>query len=100
MSEFELLNWEVLPGNKYSKALDPAMLTADGCIVNQKVRHSSEPKGQLCNVVYDRIYAVTFIRKKVIDNLCVAGRQEIHKLVDEAWEQAFPDSIESVPVLD
>lgn len=92
MSEFKSLNWRCLPGNKYSKALEPSMLTEQGCLKNQSVRHCHSPKGEMFNVIYDKEYVLTFLSKRIISNLCVIGKDKIHDLIDQAWDTTFDEN--------
>ena len=87
MSQFETIGWRDLPGNKYVKALEAAMLSEQGCIAMQKVRHCSEPKGRMCNVIYDREYVVQFLIKRVVFALAGVGNKAIHELIDDAWDE-------------
>lgn len=87
MNQFETIDWRDLPGNKYSKALDAGMVTEHGYIAMQKVRHSSEPRGRMCNVIYDRDYVVQFLIKRVVFALAGIGRKAIDELIDDAWNE-------------
>lgn len=87
MNQFETIRWIDLPGNKYTKSLDAAMLSEGGYTIFGKVRHCSEPKGTMCNVVYDREYVIQFLIKRVLFALAVLPKETIDGLIDEAWEE-------------
>ena len=87
MSQFETINWRDLPGNKYSKCLDAAMVSERGYIALGKVRHCHEPKGEMCNVVYDRGYVTQFLIKRVLFSLAGLGKEAIDELINEAWNE-------------
>ena len=87
MSQYETIDWRDLPGNKYVKSVDAAMITEAGYVANQKVRHCHAPKAKLCNVTYDREYVIQFLIKRFIYSMSVAGIETIHELIDEAWNE-------------
>jgi hypothetical protein len=87
MSQFDTISWRDLPGNKYTKSLDAAMISEQGYITFGKVRHSSEPKGKMCNVVYDRDYVIKFLIKRVLFALAVLKKEAVDELIDEAWNE-------------
>ena len=87
MNQFETIRWIDLPGNKYTKSLDAAMLSEGGYTFFGKVRHSSEPKGTMRNVIYDREYVIHFLIKRVLFALAVLPKETIGGLIDEAWQE-------------
>ena len=87
MSRYETISWRDLPGNKWSKSLDPAMLTERGCITLGKVRHSSEPQGTMCNVIYDRDYLIQFLIRRFLMSISPLGKEVVDELVNEAWNE-------------
>ena len=87
MSRYETISWRDLPGNKYTKALDPAMLTERGCITLGKVRHCHDPVGKMCNVVYDRDYLIQFLIRRFLISISPLGKEVVDELVNEAWNE-------------
>ena len=85
MSQIETISWRDLPGNKYTKSLDAAMVSEQGYVIFGKVRHCHEPKAKMCNVIYDREYVIEFLNKRVLLALAVLKKEMIDELVDEAW---------------
>ena len=86
MLQADSLCWQDLPGNKYSKAIDAAMLSEAGYIASQRVRKSHERKGKLCNVVYDKSYVLEIVARKIIRPLYGIGKDKMLDLVAEAWQ--------------
>ena len=87
MSRYETISWRDLPGNKWSKSLDPAMTTERGCITLGKVRHCHEPQGTMCNVVYDRGYLIQFLIRRFLIPISPLGREVVDELINEAWDE-------------
>lgn len=87
MYEYKTINWKDLPGNKYSKALDAAMVSERGYITLQKVRRCHEPNGAMCNVIYDRDYVIQFLIKRVLYSLAVLGKETVDELINDAWKE-------------
>lgn len=87
MKEYKNVSWRDIPGNKYSKSVDAAMLSEQGYIAVQRVRHCHSPKPELCNVFYDRSYVIQFLIKRFLFQISIVGKGTIHKLIDEAWDE-------------
>ena len=78
----------MVQGNKYNRALHPAMLTDAGLVKTTKVALLNKPRSsqEYVVVVYDRTYAVYWLNSKVIKPLFNLEIADIIRLVKEAWK--------------
>ena len=80
------ISWRELTGNKFMKAIDPAMASQAGCIKSQRIRRIGDSEKTIFNVRYDREYLVQVLLRKVCRRLSVLGKEEVLFLVSEAWD--------------
>ena len=84
---FPVVSWKEIQGNKFSKAIDPAMLLGDGLPYIMKARaigngkYGSEP----VTVIFDKEYVENWIVTKLIRPLSNHGVDYVTNLVAEAW---------------
>ena len=95
MPETESISWRDLPGNKYIKALDPAMCSDAGYVNLQRVRKKGEDKRRFCNVQYDKTYLLEIVARKLVKPLFVLGKDNLIDLIQEAWDKYEQDSVGS-----
>ena len=82
-----VVSWKELQGNKYIKAIDPAMLIKGGLPYIMKARaigtgkHGSEP----VTVIFDKEYVEKWITTKLIRPLSNYGVDYVVSLLTEAW---------------
>jgi|GEM_PF-2899153 len=88
----ETISWRDLTGNKYSKNLNPAMLSDAGYIAESRIRKIGDVQKTIFNVVYDKEYLVNYIIKSTCSPLFVLGKERVLELVDEAWDKRYPHS--------
>jgi len=74
MSEIKSITWRDLTGNKYLKALHPAMLSKGNYICTQRIRRIGEVEPDIFKTTYDREYAVEWLARKVCKTLSFIGR--------------------------
>ena len=86
MPEIKTITWRDITGNKFRKDLRPEMFCEDGCTLQQKVRPINVGRASLYNVEFDREYGLQFLLRKVCRNLSALGRENVHELIDEAWD--------------
>ncbi len=84
--EAKSITWRDLFGNKYSKALHPAMLTEEGYTKIQRIKRVGDIVPSLFNVTYDREYAIEFISRKFCRSLSGLDKEELLQLVAESWD--------------
>ena len=86
MPEIPTISWSDLPGNKFIKALNPAMFSEQGYMSTQKVRKAYCPS-KIFRVVYDQDYLLEWIISKVVKPLSPQGKTKLFQLIDEAWNK-------------
>lgn len=84
------IHWLDLPGNKYLKKLEKAMLSSDGCIVFQKIKpignsRSTEP--ELVRVTYDQQYVANRINIEILQPLEIQSLDGLVQLMTTIWHQ-------------
>lgn len=92
MREIETITWRELTGNKFSRGIDPAMLTEDGYIKQCAITKIGDRKKTLFNIVYDREYFICTIGKIICRPLFILGKEKTLELVAEAWDTYYPYS--------
>lgn len=60
------------------------MYSSEGYVATQNIRKKGEIKGTVCTVIYDRDYLLEWFASKVVRPLSPRGKENIHKLIDEA----------------
>lgn len=80
--------WRGLNGNPWNERLDPRMLS--GCHKELRIIKLPGSRGKSSNhtdvfVVYDRDFVVEKILKLIVQPLQLNSKDELVKLVDEAW---------------
>ena len=98
MNESEAVSWRELTGNKFSRNIDPAMLTERGYIKQIAIRRIGERKRTLLDVVYDRDYLIQAIGRYICKQMFVIGKEKTLELVSEAWDAYYPNSTEKALV--
>lgn len=83
--EAENISWRLLRGNKYNRALHPAMVLASGCSKLMAVTPVGEEEKKWFNVKYDRDYVQNWIKTKLIKPLENLPIEELVTLVIEAY---------------
>jgi hypothetical protein len=86
MSESKRISWRMLTGNRYLQGVLPEMFSNHGCIKQQRIRKTGDLVPSVFEVKYDRDYGVEFLSKKICKRLHVLGREQVHALIDEAWD--------------
>lgn len=89
------LHWSELPGNKYLKKIEPAMLTKDGCLCRQLIRPVGEPRIQArewVSVMYDRSYVIERLSNDILDALNFDSLERLLDLIIDVWLQKHNDS--------
>lgn len=102
-TEQKTVHWSQLQGNKFNKALHPAMLSDHGYRTTTKnaLLGDSRSNSQFLVVLYDRDYVIGWLSSRVIKPLQNEGNDNIKSFVEEAWKQLHqPRSFQSVKVTD
>lgn len=86
MPKVSTITWRQLTGNKFSKAIDSAMLSQAGYVCFQRIRQVGGETPQAFNVKYDRDYLIQVIVRKFIKPLSVLGREKTIELVNNAYD--------------
>lgn len=88
--EFDRVSWRDLQGNRYTKSLDPAMLTKAGSphIVKATTKGSEKGIGQAKVVIYDRDYVTQWLIVKLIKPLSNHGLDGVTMLLKKAWNES------------
>lgn len=86
MPEMETISWEVLVGNRFTKTLDPAMLSQEGFVKSSSVRRTGDATKSLFLVRYDREYVIMYIARHICRPLSILGKEKVLKLINEAWD--------------
>ncbi len=87
MHSFPVVSWRDIQGNKYSRALHPAMLTANGYPVTASTRVIGRSKrgSDYVTINYDRSYVIKWLEVKVIKPLTNCGLIGVINLLKESW---------------
>ncbi len=90
MEEFPTVSWRELRGNKYHRALHPAMLTDNGYSVTVKAKtlESNIYPTKFVVLKYDRDYVKSWLTTKVIKPLANYGLINTSKLLKESWRES------------
>ena len=89
------ITWRKLPGNKFSRALHPAMLSSrcyQKLSVVEPIGHGE--KGEYV-VSYDKTYVIKWLSMKVVRPLQLIGYQGLCELLAEAWEDFTGKPVEA-----
>lgn len=88
VNDESVASWQQLQGNKYLKALHPAMLSDYGYRTTIKTRlvGGSKFNSQYLTVLYDRDYVVAWLASRLIKPLQNQGLECILEMVREAWK--------------
>lgn len=81
------IHWTSLPGNKYLKKLEPAMLK-NLCIAKQTIKqigNKRDANPEKLEVFYDRDYVLTRLLIDVIQPLQIQSLEQLIALVTDAW---------------
>ena len=89
MDDIKSISWQELTGNKYSRALHPAMLSDEGYVYTMRVRRTGEAKPSAFRVTYDKQYVVEFLAKRLLNPLSNQSRETIDKLIEDAWDWSY-----------
>ena len=89
MREVETISWRELTGNKFSKAIDAAMLSDEGYVRPLHIKRIGDFGKSLFYVVFDRKYLVEWVSRKLCKPLFVLGKQGTLDLVAEAWDYCY-----------
>ena len=73
----ETISWRDLTGNKYSKGLEPAMLSDAGYVGERRIRKIGDVQKTIFNVVYDKEYLINHLVKSICSPLFVLGKERI-----------------------
>jgi hypothetical protein len=76
----------MLTGNRYLQGVLPEMFADSGCIKQQRIRKTGDMTPSVFDVMYDRDYGLEFLSKKLCKRLQALGREQVHRLIDEAWD--------------
>jgi hypothetical protein len=93
MREIKTITWRALTGNKFLKALHPAMLSKENYVCTQRIRRTGDPEPEIFKVLYDREYAVNYLCRKLCRPLSFLGKEELFELFSEAWTLYAKESL-------
>ncbi len=83
----KVLHWTELPGNKYLKKLEPAMLK-NRCFVEQTIRQVGMKRSEApekVKVHYDQDYVATKLSIDLIEPLKISELDQLIELVTNVW---------------
>lgn len=89
------IHWTDLPGNKYLKKIEPAMLK-NRCIVRQTIKPIGNKRDSLpqkIEVFYDRDYVMARLLIDVIQPLQIDSLERLIALVTDAWNESKNTSL-------
>ena len=89
MPDVETISWQEMTGNKYIKALHPAMTSKAGYETIKSIRKIGDAVPTVFRVIYDRQYVLEYIGNGICKSLFVLGKQGVLNLVDEAWDNYY-----------
>lgn len=100
MNEIENITWREVPGNRFSRALSPAMLTEEGYTKQAAIRKVGSQVKAFLNIKYDREYFIGWIGNFICKPLFAIGKKRVLDLVAEAWDTYYPNYVEqSTPLV-
>lgn len=85
----ETISWKELTGNKYTKGLHPAMVSAIGYIADREIRRIGDVKPTVFKVRYDHQYVMEYIGKTLCKTLSNLGKEKVLELVSNAWDEYY-----------
>ena len=85
MQEIKSITWRDLTGNKFLKALHPAMLSEENYICIQRIRRIGEAVPDIFRTAYDQEYVVNYLSRKLCKPFAFLGKEKLIQLIDEAW---------------
>lgn len=92
MPEIETISWKERFGNQFNKSLEPAMTNETGYIKQSRVRRNGSTESAIYNIIYDRDYLSEYLYKIICKPLFVLGKEQILKLVSEAWDAYYGEN--------
>ena len=86
-ASFPVVSWKEIQGNKFSKAIDPAMLINGGLPYIMKARAIGNGKygSETVTVIFDKEYVESWITTKLVRPLSNYGVNYVTNLVHDAW---------------
>ncbi|MGF1542865.1 MAG: hypothetical protein ACFCU5_20885 [Pleurocapsa sp.] len=90
------ISWQLLRGNKYNRALHPAMLNSNGLTKTMSTTPTGSNQQETFIVHYDRSYVVQWLAFKIIKPFQLLSFHQIYELFMEAWVLTHPN--EKVPL--
>ena len=87
--EIETISWQQLTGNKYTKGLHPAMVSAIGYIGEREIRRIGDVRPTIFKVRYDHQYVMQYIGKTLCKTLSNLGKEKVLELVSNAWDEYY-----------
>lgn len=84
--------WYELPGNKFLKKLEPAMLSELGCVVIQEIKVIGKKRNESrepVRVFYDSDYVVQRLNVDLIQPLQIESLEQLQSLVSQAWYLSY-----------
>ena len=84
-TEVHKITWREVTGCKFNRALHPMM--ADRYYIHSSLRRTGDTEKTMFEIEYDRDYLVGWMATRVCSPLQTLGKEEILKLVDEAYDQ-------------
>ncbi|WP_319422752.1 hypothetical protein [Pleurocapsa sp. FMAR1] len=89
MPDIETISWQEMTGNKYAKALHPAMVSKAGYETVRSIRRIGDAVPTVFRVIYDRQYVLDYVGNGICKTLFVLGKQGVLNLVSEAWDNYY-----------
>ena len=89
MLDLKTISWQEMVGNRYTKALHPAMVSKAGYEKVKSVRRIGDAVPTAFRVIYDRQYVIDYVGRGICKTLFVLGKQGVLNLVDEAWDNYY-----------
>ena len=92
------IHWTELPRYKYSKQVEPAMLTKAGCIKTEKIQPVGYEKhlgSEIVEVIYDSDYVYKKLAIEFIQGLNINSLDILLKIITTAWFELFQQTLES-----
>lgn len=97
MREVETVSWLQLVGNKFNKALHPAMSTPEGYLKQSRTRVINTPAKTIYNVLYDQEYLSEYIFNFICKPLLVLGKEKVLSLVENSWDSYYGENAVVLP---
>ena len=89
-SQLRTISWQLLRGNKYIRALHPAMLNPNGLLKTTSITPVGGRQQETLLVHYGRDYVVQWLAFKVIKPFQLLQFDEIYSLLLDAWYLVNP----------